>query len=309
MLPTNFAGRSKMVVNIIKLFLTEKVVRVNVFGMKGVGKTTLCRAVAWWLSDRGFVERVLVFSEIALQYLRVTGRNVASLLLLARNLFDLPYSTTTPLEEQRNILYQFLQERPSLVMIDDWDSIEVADKTVMYSFILALPQSTIVMVNGTDTLPVAQFSNYELDGIDPESRLPMMIECLRANKFFENRSKLTQEEQVILKHFADSVDGHPLAIKICAEMAQTVPLAEIEQKFFADCMNLTQEPPTEIQELFRNLEKNYRALPPIVQKVFRLMGLTSYASAVDLEGADLVNGVRDALDMLLSKSLIVHRQV
>jgi len=43
--------------------------------------------------------------------------------------------------------------------------------------------------------------------------------------------------------------------------------------------------------------------------VFRLMGLTSYASAVDLEGADLVNGVRDALDMLLSKSLIVHRQV
>ena len=59
-------------------------------------------------------------------------------------------------------------------------------------------------------------------------------------------------------------------------MAQTVPLAEIEQKFFADCMNLTQEPPTEIQELFRNLEKNYRALPPIVQKGMCLSELVIY---------------------------------
>jgi replication-associated recombination protein RarA len=48
-LPTNFVGRAKDLVEIVRLFEREKTPRVCVYGPGGIGKTEFAKLVASWM--------------------------------------------------------------------------------------------------------------------------------------------------------------------------------------------------------------------------------------------------------------------
>lgn len=89
-------------------------------------------------------------------------------------------------------------------MIDDWNRLTAAAKADLYSLLIQLPASAMVLINGQDMLPPSQFSNYELAGLSSPEAAKLFRRTLTACGYFNGRPpRLDTAEAEVVTHICE----------------------------------------------------------------------------------------------------------
>ena len=132
----NFVGRSKELVDVIRLFERDKVARVCIYGPGGIGKSEFAKMIATWMSDRGHVSSVLWTSADPAE----SENNVLdllSLIELTKSFFNLQTSDTN-IERQKQHIYHYVRSHPTLFVIDGWENLNSKNRWPISFYISCL---------------------------------------------------------------------------------------------------------------------------------------------------------------------------
>ncbi len=223
---TNFVGRAREIVDVVKAFDEADAQRVAIWGSGGLGKTELSRAVARW-----YIERVRVGAVLWASASPVEGdyklRDLASLLSIAARVFRLPITEQTMFEEQKTVVRDFLTANRAIVLLDNWETIDPQHRRELWNFVLTLPEEVRVLVTTRDVLPASDARNIELDTLAPDDAVELFLKITRNTGYFDRNPQLGAEELAILSSVCKRLSGYPLAIEVVAGQTFSRTLGQI----------------------------------------------------------------------------------
>ena len=304
---TDFVGRAKEIVDVVKAFYRERRRRVCVYGSGGLGKTELARAVARWHMERERVGAVLWASASHVEG-EYKLRDLASLLGVAARVFRLPVTEQSMFEEQKRVVREFLGDTRALVLLDNWETIEREHRRELWDFALSLPEGVRVLVTSRDVLPPKDAFNYELETLAPDDAVELFVNIARNAGYFERNTNPSGEELEILDSICERLSGYPLAIEVVA--GQTISrtpedIWEDLQRVPRDVLEGKDEITGEPRGIWTSLDLSYNVLPDPEQTMFRRMCvLLSPADASDIAAITDTPNPRPVLDTLVKRSLV-----
>jgi predicted ATPase len=308
----NFVGRASEIVEVVKAFDEAGSQRVCVYGSGGLGKTELAKAVARWYGERARVGAILWASAS-----RAEGeyrlRDLASLLGIAARVFRLPVTAQSTFDEQKTVVREFLAAQRALVLLDNWETIELQHRRELWDFARSLPDTVRVLVTSRDVLPPRDVRNLELDALAPKDAVDLFLKTARNAGYFDRDLHLRSEEIAILHSICERLNGYPLAIEVVAGQTLTRTLDEVwadlervPQSVLEGEDELTGEP----HGVWTSLGLSYDVLSPREQALFQCMCIfLSPASEEDVAAIAISReSPRPVLDSLVKRSLVRARE-
>jgi hypothetical protein len=210
----NFVGRAKEIVEIVKTFdgkgvlLNAPTPRVAIYGSGGIGKTELAKAVAWWYIERGKVDAVL-WASASRNEIEFVLHDLSSLLGIAARALRLAVTEQSSYDEQKRAVREFCARQRTLVLLDNWETLEGRARQEVWDFVLSLPNETRVIVTSRDMLPARDARNYELDTLTPPDGAQLFLNIARNAGYFDRNPRLSIEEWAILSAIVERLGGYP----------------------------------------------------------------------------------------------------
>ncbi|MCX7840736.1 MAG: CHAT domain-containing protein, partial [Anaerolineae bacterium] len=341
---TNFVGRAKEIVEIVKQFDASKQARVALVGTPGIGKTELAKAVAWWYIERGKVDAVL-WASASRDEGEFVLRDLGSLLAIAIRALRLPVTEQSSFDEQKRAVRDLCAAQRTIVILDNWETLEPRARKEVWDFVLSLPPSTRVIITSRETLPPKDARNYELDTLTIEDGARLFVNIARNAGYFDRNPTLSKEDVTILNAIVERLGGYPLAIEVVAGQTASRALDAIWRDLLQIPKNVLEgkdELTGEPRGVWTSLGFSYNVLPTREQTLFRRMGVfLAPARAEDVvaivgettddgrpptadrrlltnegrkpalsesEGTKDEGGMREALDALVRRSLVRMRE-
>jgi DNA-binding SARP family transcriptional activator/predicted ATPase len=277
---------------------------LTIYGISGVGKTTLATQVAY--------QRQTVYRD---------GAYVVSL-KRAQTARDLPFVIATTLgiaipnqatpADLEIVIRDTLRDQHLLLVLDGYEHL-LPETGCIQRLLEASSQLQMIVTCQT---PLSLFREwlFPLQGLRfplPQDTQPEAFEAVR---LFEVTAQRMNPRFTVQEHLADIVeicrlvDGLPLALIIAASWTQIVPIARIKE-LIADGrafeMPLHQDLPPHHQSLEMMLEYTWTALAEKEQ--YALMALAIFQSAFTLEEAEQIGQVDFALMMTMVQRALIQK--
>ncbi len=308
-LTSNFVGRAKEIVETVKAFAANS--RVAWWGSGGLGKTELAKAIAHWHSERARVDAVL-WASASPNENEYRIRDLASLLSVARRVFKLSFTEQSLFDEQKQGLRDFCAEHKTLLILDNWETIEPQARKELWDFVLSLPEETLVLVTSRDTLPARDARNLELNTLSPEDAVELFIKTARNAGYFDRNPQLSSEEMAILSAICDRLSGYTLAVQVVAGQTESRTLSDIWQDLQRVPKNVLEgvdEISGEPRGVWTSMNLSYDVLPAPAQNMFRQMCVfLAPTEAADIAAITEIDNPRPVLDTLVKRSLVRMRE-
>jgi predicted ATPase len=282
-------------------------------------------AVLWASASRNEIEFVL--------------HDLGSLLGIAARALRLAVTEQSSYDEQKRAVREFCARQRTLVLLDNWETLERRARKEVWDFVLSLPNETRVIVTSRDTLPPKDARNYELDTLTPPDGAQLFLNIARNAGYFDRNPRLSIEEWAILSAIVERLGGYPLAIEVVAGQTESRTLGDIWNDLVKIPKNVLEgkdELTGEPRGVWTSLGFSYTVLPAPAQTLFcRMSVFLAPATAEDVEavvGDDrrpptddrrqptddrrpvtddsrpMMVGTREVLDVLVKRSLVRMRE-
>jgi tetratricopeptide (TPR) repeat protein len=307
----NFVGRAREIVDVVKEFDLSKSRRVAIIGTGGLGKTETSKAVGWWYMERSRVDAVL-WASASSDEGEYKLRDLASLLTISMRVFGLPVREQIQFEEQKKVVRELFSSRRILLILDNWETVELQNRRELWNFVLSLPDSARVLITSRDVLPAKDARNLELNTLAPDDATRLFLKVARNAGYFDRNPHLSNDETAILNSICERLSGYPLAIEVVAGQTFSRTLSEIWADLLRvpkDVMESKDEITGEPRGVWTSLDLSYNLLPDNERSIFQQMGaMLVPASGDDITAITKINNPRTVLDTLIRRSLVQMRE-
>jgi len=307
----SFVGRAREIARVVREFEDGNARTVVLRGTGGLGKTELSKAVAQWYGERGRVEAALWASASRDEPEDSRLRDLPSLLRLAGQAWNLPFTEKTPLAEQKESMRGFLAEREaSILLLDNWETL-VETKTAqgVWDFVRGLPDTVHVLVTSRSALPPSEARNIELDPLADGDAVSLFVNIARGTDYFDLHPGARVTESALIYAICERLSGYPLALEVVGGLTASRPLGDIWdrlQQFPKEVLESVDENTGEPRGVWTSLDLSYDALPDAEKTLFRQMSVFLAPAAFADIAAILteVPNARPVLDQLVRRSLV-----
>jgi len=292
---------------------------VNIWGLGGMGKTSLALAVAheyMSMSEHQFVNGAYFVSAENVRQLNVWLNNMARVL-------GFRFYTHTDLQAQ---LLNFLRDKAMLLIFDGLESLLTHDRETTLNFITQLFQAApnlAQVITSRERLGLSIEHSIELSGLSYPSEHAIAeldrkaIQHTEASKLFCQAANAVKAQFKPHAHYADIAricrlaEGMPLALKLAAAHIDTLSPREIAEHI-QKALDILSVEYSDLPERQRSIqavfEASWQLLSPEEQRVFAALSI--FRNGFMLEAAEQVAHVTwYGLKGLARKSLIQFNEV
>jgi tetratricopeptide (TPR) repeat protein len=299
-----FVGRENELAQLYQLLSSSEPAHlINITGMSGIGKTALALEAAYHLVEKGSNKNnlphfhTIVFCSAKEQ--NFTSESVLTRMKTEKTIEDIFEVLIRNLELEDVTLEDFgkvqtlLTDHPTLLIIDNWETVEDQDKVL--SFLYELPPTVKVIITGR-TLVLLDVV-VKLEPLSQTNTIKLLEQQAKEKGFSLSAFQLNQ--------LAQDIDGIPLAITYgMAQLASGYGVEDVQQRL--------SDPDGEFAKFcFQAVIDSIKG--EVAHKVLMAMSLFPQPALreVILQVAQLSNnsaGIADAFVQLQRLSLITHDQ-
>jgi tetratricopeptide (TPR) repeat protein len=203
-----FVGRKDEIEKVHQALLSRPHI-ISIDGIGGVGKTALALEIAHECLNASKGDNVQNRTATFKGFVWITSKDHV---LILDGLLDEVAQTLNhivvmkqQLKEKRNSIIQLLQNTPSLLILDNYETI--TDSTI-YDFLLEIPEPSKVLIT-TRIQKIGQTSAISLKGLPDLDAL----ELIRSHGKNLDLEEITRASDTMLMRLCKSTEGHPLATK------------------------------------------------------------------------------------------------
>lgn len=304
--PTSLVGRAAERTRLTELLRRPEVRLVTLTGPGGIGKTRLALAVAADLSGQ-FGGRVHWADASTLRDPTLLASALVHALHLSEAAGRTPFDT----------LVAELREHPSLLLIDSFERVSAAGRTLA-ELLAACPLLTVlvtsralVRVRGEHDFPVPPLSVRSKDTDLPDAVRLFATRAKAVDPSFE----VTTANRTDLVRICQRLDGLPLAIELAAARIRLLSPAALAARLDHRLALLTGGPrdlPERQRALRAALDWDYDLLNHAERAVFRRLSVCANQSTLEAVEAIAVDPADEPFDVLalvgslIDKSLVRH---
>lgn len=298
-----FVGREGDLEQLYQLLLSSDPAHlINVTGMSGIGKTALALEVAYRLAERGNKNlpqfQSIVFCSAKEQ--SFTSESILTRMKTERTIEDIFEVLTQTLDIADVTLEDFgkvqndLLDHPTLLIIDNWETVEDPDKVL--AFLYELPPTVKVIITGRTLVLVDVV--VKLEPLSQTNTIKLLEQKAR-----EKSITLTP---VQLNQLAQDIDGVPIAITYgMSQLAAGYGVEDVQQRLNAADGEFARFCFRDVVESLKTEEVTYQIFMAIA--LFPQPALRDVILQVAQLGASN-QGIADAFVQLQRLSLVYHDQ-
>jgi SAM-dependent methyltransferase/Tfp pilus assembly protein PilF len=204
---TDFVGRDREKQRVYKALKSPLWGVMNIYGLEGIGKTSLALEVVHELSEREATDSIL-FSGFIWISAKNYDVNIHTLLDTTARTLKPGIAKSLEVEEKWDAVIKLLQEKPCLIVVDNFESIAQDNIEVICNFLGELPERSKALLTSPKQL-LFDYYPIELDPLTEKESLKL----IRNQGERCGLASVTQGEDTSLLRLYKATGGFPLAIK------------------------------------------------------------------------------------------------